>query len=494
MPRIITFVLCCLLLASLYGGEINHNQSSIPFSIVSRSQSEMNIQFSLPEHHLETKRDQGITWQRILMDQGIYQADAGVPDLPVLSFSIAIPVQGSVQVDLLRSSTRVVSDFIPYPSQDGLRNNDNQTFRINESYYQGRSNFPERVIDHSPPMVMRDLRIITVQVSPFIWDPGTRQLTIHDDMDIRVHFTSNPGENELSQSPTLISSLWAKQYEAMVLNFDDYRDVVIANTPPRYLVVHGNYVNTSFSEAIDSFVFWKKQKGADVDVVSTALTGTQNTQIKSYIQNQYNNPATRPDFIIFIGDTGGSFPIQTWSVSSGAGDYPYTHLAGTDGLGDCFIGRISANDNTQLMNLFNKIYLYEKNINLTSAAWLNRMLLVGDWSPSGISTVNISKYIKETALDINPNYTFTELYGSQPSASEMNNGINQGVAFFNYRGYINMSDWSPSESNLYNGSKTPHGVFITCATGNFDGTSTTESFLRLGSTASPKGGVTAIGM
>jgi len=121
------------------------------------------------------------------------------------------------------------------------------------------------------------------------------------------------------------------------------------------------------------------------------------------------------------------------------------------------------------------------------------MLLIGDYSPSGISTTYISKFIKESALAINPDYTFTELYGDNPPSSEVNSAINTGVGFHSYRGYISMSGWSPSES-LNNAYRMPHAVLLTCGTGNFNSTASTETYIRLGSAAQPKGAITAMGM
>ena len=86
--------------------------------------------------------------------------------------------------------------------------------------------------------------------------------------------------------------------------------------------------------------------------------------------------------MILIGDTGGSYTIPCFTYSNGATDYPYTQLAGNDLLGDVYIGRISAENLSQLQTIFAKIYLYEKDINLNNAQWLNRMLLVGDYAPS----------------------------------------------------------------------------------------------------------------
>jgi len=284
-------------------------------------------------------------------------------------------------------------------------------------------------------------------------------------------------------------------YESMILNFADYRDAVFANTPPRYLIIYGNNTDPTYLAAINEYALWKRQKGADVSMASTASAeaGSSTTTIKSYIQTQYNNPATRPDYVILIGDTSGSYTIPAFTVSGGGGDYPYTHLAGTDILGDCFIGRISVENLSQLTVVLNKIYLYERDINLDTADWLNRLLLVGDTSPSGISTMYINKYVKEIALRVNPSYTATEIYNSAPSATPINAAINQGVGFYSFRGYI---DWvPPTEAALFNGFKLFHAVTITCATGNYmNATGETEQMLRYGTVAAPKGAVTAIGM
>jgi len=73
----------------------------------------------------------------------------------------------------------------------------------------------------------------------------------------------------------------------MILNFDDYRNLMYSNVPPRYLIIYGNNSDPAFVTALNEYVLWKKQKGADVDVASTASNeaGNTTTTIKNYIQN-----------------------------------------------------------------------------------------------------------------------------------------------------------------------------------------------------------------
>ncbi len=88
---------------------------------------------------------------------------------------------------------------------------------------------------------------------------------------------------------------FANIYESIIFNFDDYRNLIDSHIPPRYLIIYGNNTDTNYIAALNSFVLWKKQKGADVSIASTANNeaGSSTTSIKTYIQNAYNNLNTR---------------------------------------------------------------------------------------------------------------------------------------------------------------------------------------------------------
>jgi hypothetical protein len=483
----------CLAFAS--GSDLAPVQYKQAFTITERASDHLDISFALPQFDIEEETVGAATYQRIVMPDAGTTLESGLPELPTISMNLAIPRQGGVQINALDSRQSIMTQFTPYPVQQGQELESPKSFVINNDFYANGSSYPVAAVEYSDPMILRDFRIVTVQINPFSYNPVTNVLTVSENIDLRVSFTQEEGINELEGELLSVSPSFANIYESMILNFDDYRYQMYSNVPPRYLIIYGNNTDPVFTTALNEFALWKRQKGADVDLASTAAgqAGSSTTTIKNYIQTAYNDPATRPDYVILLGDTSGSYTIPTFTVSNGVGDYPYTHLAGNDGLGDVFIGRISVENLTQLQNLFAKIYLYERDINLNTAQWLNRMLLVGDWAPSGISTVYTNKYIKERALYVNPDYTFTEIYGDNPSASAANTAISQGIGFHSYRGYIGMSGWSPSES-LNNAYRLPHAIIITCGTGNFGSTATTESYIRLGTAAQPKGAVTAMGM
>jgi uncharacterized repeat protein (TIGR01451 family) len=468
--------------------------TNLGFTVSSKSPRGMEVQFNLPDFEIEDEVLGGTTYQKISVLNSGSLTDEGMPQLPTMSAMIAVPGHGSVQIEMIDTHTKMVKHIIPYPSQGNNNEANPRNIILNSAFYNGNQVYPQDIIRCSDPQVMRDFRLVTVQVQPFAWDSATRELIVRDNVSFRLNFTDEPGINEI-EMPQTVSPSFNRIYESMILNYRDLRPEIVENVPEKIVMIYGNYTDQTFLNLVNQFALWKRQKGADVTVVSTATAGTSNTAIKTYLQNLYNNPSTRPDFVVLIGDVTGSFAVPTWTTN-GAGDYPFTQLAGGDLLGDVFIGRISAENSAQLDVILSKVYAYEKNIDIPSAQWLNRMLLVGDSAQSGISVIYLQKYIREMSLLYNPDYTYTMLVQNSPSASAMNQAINQGVGFFDYRGYIGMSGWGPTES-LINGNKLLHAVIITCSTGAFASTygpATTESFIRLGTPAVPKGAVTAIGM
>lgn len=486
--------LCCMQLMALEGQFTKLNTG---FSILQRSSNSMDLRFTLPHYTITNIEAEGNIYQKVSISGAGSLVEKGLPELPVISTTIAIPAHGSVSLEVLRATQQVLQGVTPFPVQDASLPELGRAFSKNQGFYSSNQVFPQRDIVVSQPMILRELRIITVAVSPFEFDAGTGDLRVRESIDIRFNFSSEPGVNELPSAPQFLSQAFAKTYESMILNFADYRDLVLANTPPRYLIIHGQTTDPSFLAQLTLYATWKRQKGADVDIATTAANsaGSTTASIQNYIRNRYNNPATRPDYVILIGDTSGSYAIPAFINNSGGTDYPYTHMNTGDILGDIFIGRISVEDVNQFLVVLEKIYSYERDINLETANWLNHMLLVGDNSPSGISTMYGSKYVKEMAIEVNPDNTFTEMYGPDFSSfvSGINAALNAGISFYSFRGYIDFVP--PAEGALFNGFKLPHAVIITCATGNYwNGLAETEQLIRYGTTASPKGSVTAIGM
>ena len=269
------------------------------------------------------------------------------------------------------------------------------------------------------------------------------------------------------------------------------------NLNPVLLIIAPNGEN--IYNLMTPFINWKKQKGYKVFYKTLNDTGYSNIEIKSFIQSAYDNWEYRPNYICIIGDADGPYAVPTFNESlsnyNGEGDHPYTLLEGYDDISDVAIGRLSIRSLSDLANISNKVLNYEQSPLINTTDWFKRGLCVGDPSVSGMSTIITNQIIAELMLANDFNEVM-EVY-QFPFVNQIENGINSGVSFYNYRGFAGSSGWQKDDAdNLSNGYMLPIVSIITCDTGSFleDEESTAENFLRAGSISIPKGGIAAIGM
>jgi len=242
------------------------------FTLGTRDLHTLNVQFRVPEFEITEETINGTVWNRIKVDNSSYLIEPGMPELPIITTSIAIPYYGQVNVDVTNAHLKTIRHIIPYPAQDQSGETP-RALSVNQAFYQGSATYPQETIRYSDPQILRDFRIVTLQVQPFAWDSATQELIIRDQMDIRLSFNDAPGLNELSP-PQQISSVWESIYTANILNFNDYRNMVVANTPPNIVIIYGTYNDATFLSKVQEFALWKKQKGANA-TVTICHTGTK---------------------------------------------------------------------------------------------------------------------------------------------------------------------------------------------------------------------------
>ena len=158
------------------------------------------------------------------------------------------------------------------------------------------------------------------------------------------------------------------------------------------------------------------------------------------------------------------------------------------------LGRISVRSSSELAVVVNKILGYEQ-VNDATENWHEKAAIVGDPSTSGISCAITAENIAENMEQ----YGMTDVRLKTSGGSYDNwmvDQLDEGVSYFNYRGYYGVSGFTSNDvDNANNGYKLPFATIITCGTGSFksENQCLSEKFLRAGSVTSPKGGVACIG-
>ena len=451
------------------------------FELVNKESNSKSLTFSVPT--IEMVQKDGFT--RLTNPEKGSTVENGMPELPVFTSYFQMDAGISYAVDFTVISSHVVENIEIYPYQGEPVVGVDKPFLKDISFYNSNSNYPEIKLSVSEPMIMRDIEVGLISLTPFDYNAITKSLTVYDVVEINIVESGLRAINV--ELPPKRSKLFESFYEDIIVDYEPLssRDQYQASA---IMYICGG--GSSTHPYVEELVEWRKKQGYIVYLIPESEAGSSANSIKSYLQDVMVNFDNPPEIIGLIGDTSGSYSIPHFTYSDGATDVEYSYLSGNDFLPEIFIGRISVNSSSDISNLVNKTLSYEKAAHHGNW-WFGRAALVGDPTDSGVSTITTMKYIQN----------IMESYGMDDIRTNYDNGnydnwvenqFDDGVLYYNYRGFYGSS--SIGQSGLNSGVYTPFVASLTCGTGDFNGTSESENFIRAGSLSDPQGGVASVGV
>ena len=462
------FIFTCLIFSS------NINDNKI-FQISKIDNKSTEIIFNTPQIEIEKDSDGYAVFQDDDLNSFANQNEEFI--LPI--YTSAFQMNPGFEYDI---DFEVLNSYI-------IENIKLKNFNKNDNIF-----FPEQNINLSEPQIMRGLVLGQISFTPYKYFANENKLEVFDAVQININETNSIDYDYFL--PQKRSYIFEELYENFVINYSRSDRSEDYQTPSILYICGGSSINNAyFQELVD----WRHKQGYVVTVVSTSETGSSENNINDYIENAYQNWENPPEIIGLVGDVGGTYNIDCdsyeWGGYYGASDVKYTYIEGNDLLPEVVIGRISANGTSDLYNLVNKTLKYEKAQEQTDLGWYDRAGLVGDPTTSGLSCAITNQYIDQVM----------EIHGFDDVDLDINGGGNQlneflidqfnrGIMYYNYRGfYYGEGSYPPNSNDLNNGYYTPFVSTITCGTGDFNGTSSSEGFVRMGSVNDPKGAVAAVG-
>nr|MEE4269068.1 C25 family cysteine peptidase [Candidatus Krumholzibacteria bacterium] len=454
----------------------------------------MILELEVPVLEVKDTRLGGQDYQSLTLPGAAMAGTTGQPALPVVSRFVAIPNGMTLEVvDLANQTTILDGSFRPEPAQ-GLKARTDESIVLDRAYYDGRKALAAdsglRVTIGQPGLI-RGQRVVSVAFHPVQWTPGSGVVTAAQRMTAELRFVPSADGNNAEKAGRPVPESFLSFFNNEVLGSD--KSAFDEGTLGTWLMIYPSV--SGVQTAITPLADWRTRQGYNVIMVSTSVTGTSNSAIKNYIQNQYDNLEIPLEFVTLVGDATGSLTLASWrenqSSYSGEGDHEYTRLEGNDVLADIHLGRLSVTSVSELETVVDKIVNYEMTPSVgIDDGWFTRAALTGDPSSSGYSTIWVNQWVKEQLEELN--YTQIDTIWGGNFTVEMMSKINQGLSIFTYRGYWNMSGMNTGHiASLSNGPELPFALVLTCDTGSFwsDTTCRSEAFLR----APNGGGVASIG-
>jgi len=523
MKKIALLMAFCLILFSsvAYAKQYNDSWGDHGFSILRQNSSDLSLNFSVQVYFTTDTEVDGETLQSIQIPGVFLPNNEGAPDLPGMSRYIAIPEGASVSFNIVNYRTDIVPNMdiapaprIPLDTEVGPLdyNKDMQIFSRNEFY-------PAEPVIISDVMQIRGVDVVIIGITPFQYNPVTKEMVVYRDMQIDLNFIGGNGQ---FGEDRLRSKWWDPIYGQTILNYEsipekDYSHTSTKDDGCEYLIVVPD--NPDFITWADSIKNFRQKQGIVTQVVNlTQIGGNTTSALESYFNTAYNTWDPAPSAVLLLADygTGGATGSGIISPSFGScvSDNVYADVNGDD-LPDMHFARITARNASELEITITKFLDYETDPPtnpgfydhpITALGWQTERwfqicseTVGGFWANelgknqvriNAIYSGNPNNGIWSTATNTNTVVSYFGPSGlgyipSDPStmggwtggnASQVNAAINSGAFMLQHRDHGGTTGWGEPDydigdlGGLYN-DDLPFVFSINCLTGKYNNSS-----------------------
>jgi hypothetical protein len=363
------------------------------FSLDNQYSSGVQVNFSVNKLFIEDVNVDGITLKAAKIPGIFLPNDAGMPDLAGTGRYIAIPEGATVTYKIISYKTEVIKDIDIAPAPVLPLDNDPSPLKYekNPSVFSKNAYYPESPVKISEPGKIRGLDVVMLGITPFQYNPITKELIVYTDLKVQVDFVGGNGKfgddayRNRWWEPILSDNIL--NYASLpVINFDTRYPDIMTENGYEYVIIVPN--NPEFSAWADTIKKFRNTQGIKTGVYKLSEIGGNTVDlIKTWVNNAYNTWTIKPVAICLLADygtdaTGASTIIsklQTHPASypSFASDNYYADVNG-DEMPEIVFSRIIANDNTQLQTLITKNINYERNPP-TDAGYYNHPITALGW-------------------------------------------------------------------------------------------------------------------
>lgn len=358
-------------------------------TMISESRSNILVNCSVREYELIPVMVDGTIASAVSIPGVFLPNDEGAPNLPATSRYIAIPRGAKARISILASRTELMAnvDIAPAPNIPLDTDPEPLQYSRDPGIYSKNAFYPANPVILSEPEQIRGIDVVLLSITPFQYNPVTRELIVY--RDLKVEVTLEGGSGKVGED-RLRSRWWDPVIYGSVLNPEaipqmDYQTAPSANRTPdyEYLIVTPDI--PAYLQWADSIKVWRTLQGIKTGVVTTtAMGGNSYTAIKNYISNAYNTWDVPPVAVLLLGDySTGSDGITSPLYMHPAG-YPnfasdnyYVDMNAND-LPDLVISRITARNASELQVMVTKFLNYERTPP-TDAAFYNQPVTALGW-------------------------------------------------------------------------------------------------------------------
>lgn len=342
------------------------------YTLTQKRMDGINISYNMSQFTLNSLNYRGEEMSEISISAITLPSAAGCPNLPSDSRMMAIPQGATASLEVVSFETQVIENVNIAPALriQAESEEPDMNFVKDMKVYGKNAFYPENpfVIGSS---YIRGVDAVTVSVSPFQYNPVTKQLKVYTNVELAVKFE---GGNGHFGDNRLRSPYWDPILATELINYDQLPVIDYAERMQQwlrdeeegaeYLIITPN--NDAWAEYANQLKEYRTRQGIITKVYRLDEMPAANTnELKAWLHNAYRTWDIAPVAVCLLADHGADMgqyiPGEVVSHPSSGNcitDNRYADPSG-DNLPDMVFTRLTAQNEAELPIFVSKQIEYE---------------------------------------------------------------------------------------------------------------------------------------
>ena len=338
------------------------------FNLKSENRSGVNVVYSIRSFTMaDITTAEGETAKNILLPHHFLPNDEGAPNLPGSGRYIAIPNGAKPVLNIVSSRTEKYTgiDVAPAPRIPLDTDNEPLKFIKDNNLYEKNAFYPASPIALSEVSKIRGVEVVILGITPFQYNPVTKELIVYRDIEVEVQFEGGTGTYG---DPRLRSRFWDPVLNDALMNYEslpeiNYAERIVNNRSDEgseYVIIVPD--GPEFMDWAEVIQEHRVKQGITTQIITLSeIGGNSAPQIESFIDDMYNNWDPAPSAILLMADYGSnmnnSITSPLWDNYC-VSDNIYADVDNDD-MPDIILARMTANNETELETYVTKFINYE---------------------------------------------------------------------------------------------------------------------------------------
>ena len=343
------------------------------FTLTEKTRDGLHISYNLGQMSLSQLNYRDEDMAEISISAISIPANAGSPNLPTESRMMAIPQGATATLKVLSAESETLHNINIAPAlRIQTENEDPDMNYVKDMAVYGKNAYYPAEPFTIGKSYIRGVESVTVAITPFQYNPVTKDLIVYTNIELSVEFE---GGNGHFGEDRLRSPYWDPILAAELMNYDQLPVIDYAARMQKwlrdgekgceYLIITPN--NDAWAEYANQLRDFRRRQGILTEVYRLDEMPANNTsQMKAWFHNAYNTWEIAPVAVCLLGDHGTNMsqyiPAETTYhpySNSCITDNFYADAVGNDNLPDMVFSRLVAQTPAELPIFVGKQLEYE---------------------------------------------------------------------------------------------------------------------------------------